>query len=50
MLENSKYKNISLLGCVVVLLKNDETFVEYKVPTYFNETILNMDIQNHLTL
>lgn len=48
MLQNTKYSNISLLGCVVVLLKADGTYQEYKVPVYFNQTILSMEMKNYL--
>ena len=34
MLEGSKYEDKKFLGGVIVLLKDDGTFVEYKVPTY----------------
>jgi len=47
MLKGTKYENIKLLGCVVVLLKDDGTFVEYKVPAQVNNTILNMDITKY---
>jgi hypothetical protein len=47
MLQGTKYENIKLLGCVVVLLKDDGTFVEYKVPAQVNNTILNMDITKY---
>jgi hypothetical protein len=49
MLQGTKYESIKMLGCVVVLLKDDETFQEYKVPGYVNNTILNMDIKKYLT-
>lgn len=48
MLEGSKFENVKLLGCVVVLLKEDGTFEEYKVPPLFNNTILKMDISNYI--
>lgn len=48
MLKNTKYSNIKLLGCVVVLLKDDATFTEYKVPTFFNNTILKMDLSEYV--
>jgi len=47
MLKGTKYENIKLLGCVIVLLKDDGTFVEYKVPAQVNNTILNMDITKY---
>jgi len=47
MLKGTKYENIKLLGCVIVLLRDDGTFVEYKVPAQVNNTILNMDITKY---
>jgi hypothetical protein len=47
MLKGTKYENIKLLGCVIVLLKEDGTFVEYKVPNQINSTILTMDITKY---
>ena len=32
MLEGTKYENIKLLGCIVVLLKDDSDFEEFRVP------------------
>jgi hypothetical protein len=48
MLKGTKYENIKLLGCVVVLLKDDGTFVEYKVPPQVNKTILELDIKKYI--
>jgi len=48
MLENSKYSDLKLLGCVVVLLKKDGTFVEHRVPKDIIQTILSMDIKKIL--
>ena len=48
MLRGTKYEDLKLLGCVVVLLKDDGTFEEYKVPYEITQTILRMDIQNYL--
>ena len=47
MLKGTKYENTKLLGCVVVLLKDDSTYQEYKVPPDVNSTILNMDITKY---
>ena len=47
MLKGTKYENIKLLGCVIVLLKEDGTFVEYKVPPQINNTILQMDLTKY---
>jgi hypothetical protein len=48
MLENTKYDNIKLLGSVVVLLKEDGTFTEYKVPPQINNAILTMDLSKYI--
>jgi hypothetical protein len=48
MLKGTKYENIKLLGCVVVLLKDDSTFVEYKVPAKVNKLVMNLDITKYI--
>lgn len=48
MLVGSKYEGLDYFGSVVVLLKDDSNFIEYKVPKYFNETILKMDMKTIL--
>ena len=48
MLEGTKYDDTKLLGNVVVLLKDDATFVEYKVPSQINNAILSMDLSNYI--
>lgn len=45
MLEGTKYENIKLLGCIVVLLKDDETYQEFRVPRDVISTILDMDMK-----
>jgi hypothetical protein len=47
MLRGTKYESTKLLGCVIVLLKDDGTFVEYKVPPKVNSTVLTMDITKY---
>lgn len=42
MLKNSKYSNIKFLGGVVVLLKENSTFVEYKIPTDIINKVINL--------
>lgn len=42
MLKSTKYENIRILGCIIVLLKEDD-FVEYKIPQYINDIILSED-------
>ena len=48
MLKNTKFSNVKFLGGVIVLLKDDGEFVEYKVPYDINQTILSMDLTNYL--
>ncbi len=48
MLEHTKFNNIGLLGCVVVLLKENGTFVEYRVPPEVNQTILNLNLKKYI--
>lgn len=48
MLEYSKFNNLNLLGCVVVLLKDDGTFEEYRVPPEISKTILQMKRKDYL--
>lgn len=45
MLKNTKYENIKFYGSVIVLLKDDETFVEYRVPNKIHNTILSIDLK-----
>jgi hypothetical protein len=49
MLEGTKYNDTKLLGNVVVLLKEDGTFVEYKVPPQINNTIQTMDLTKYIS-
>ena len=48
MLEGTKYNETKLLGNVVVLLKDDATFAEYKVPSQINTAIQTMDLSNYI--
>jgi hypothetical protein len=49
MLENTKYADTKLLGNVIVLLKEDGTFVEYRVPQQINNAIFNMDLSKYIS-
>jgi hypothetical protein len=49
MLKGSKYENIKVYGCIIVLVKDDSTFEEFRIPKYIQDTILNMDMKNYLT-
>lgn len=48
MLKGTKFEHTKLLGNVIVLLKEDGTFVEYKVPPQISSTILTMDLKNYI--
>jgi hypothetical protein len=48
MLKGTKYENLKLLGCVVILLKDDGTYQEYKVPSQVNNTVLNLDLTKYI--
>lgn len=50
MLEGSKFENLSFYGGVVVLLKDDSTFAEYKIPTDVISTVISMDMKKYLTI
>jgi hypothetical protein len=50
MLEGSKYADIPIFGGVVVLLMEDKTFKEYKVPHEVIKTVLNMNMKEYLTM
>ena len=49
MLQGSKYENIKLYGCIIVHLKDDSDFEEYRVPKDVIDTILQMDMNKYLT-
>lgn len=49
MLEGTKYENLRLYGCIVVLLKDDGTFEEFRVPKKIINTILEMDMGLYLS-
>ena len=49
MLEGTKYGDLKLLGSVVVLLKDDGTFEEFRVPKEVQDIIMNMDMEEVLS-
>jgi len=49
MLKGSKYEDIKLLGCIIVLVKDDGSYEEFRVPKEVITTILDMDMSNYLT-
>jgi len=48
MLEGTKYENLKLYGCIVVLLKEDKDFEEFRVPKDIINKILEMDMDFYL--
>ena len=49
MLEGTKYENIQLLGCIVVLITEEREYHEYRVSKKTMNTILDMDMKQYLT-
>jgi hypothetical protein len=47
MLQGTKYENIKLLGGIIVLLKKDGNFVEYRVPKNIINKILELNIKSY---
>lgn len=48
MLEGTKYGDIKLLGCSIVLLKEEAEFQEYRVPKEIIDIVMTMDIKKYL--
>jgi hypothetical protein len=48
MLEGSKYENVKVYGCIIVLIKDDGTFEEFRIPKEVQQTILDMDMKKYL--
>lgn len=49
MLEGTKYEDILLLGCIVVLITDEREYHEYRVSKKTMNTILEMEIEKYLT-
>jgi hypothetical protein len=49
MLKGTKYENLKLLGCVIILLKDDGTFIEYKVPPDVINKVMNLDLSKYIS-
>lgn len=49
MLEGTKYQDIKLLGCIVVLLKENGEYEEFRVPKEVINSVLDMNMKNYLT-
>lgn len=48
MLEGTKYENLKLMGCIVVLVKDNSDFQEFRVPKEVINIIMNMDMSEYL--
>jgi hypothetical protein len=48
MLEGSKYENIPLLGCIIVLITEEREYVKHRVDKKTINTILEMDVKQYL--
>jgi hypothetical protein len=48
MLEGTKYENMKLYGCIVVLLQEDSEFKEFRVPQDVIDTVMNMNVKDYL--
>jgi hypothetical protein len=48
MLEGTKYENLKLYGCIIVLLKDDSDFEEFRVGKGVMDTALIMDVKKYL--
>lgn len=48
MLQGTKFNNIKLMGGVIVLLKENGTFEEFRIPKEINDTILTMDLKKYI--
>ncbi len=49
MLKGSKYENIKLYGCIIVLVKDTGDYEEFRVPKEVQQTIMDMDMKKYLT-
>ena len=49
MLEGSKYEDIQLLGCIIVLITEEREYHEHRVSKKTMNKILEIDIKQHLT-
>jgi len=47
MLKGSKYENLSLMGCVIVLVKDNGDFEEFKVPKDVIEKVMGLDMKKY---
>lgn len=48
MLEGTKYEDLKLMGCIVVLLKDDADFQEFRVPKDMINKVMNLNLKKLL--
>src|SRR6056300_1940409 len=48
MLEGTKYENLKLMGCIVVLVTKDSEYKEFRVPKSVIERVMEMDMSEYL--
>jgi hypothetical protein len=49
MLKGTKYENLKLFGCIIVLVKETGEYEEFRVPKEVINTIMGMDMKRYLT-
>jgi hypothetical protein len=49
MLKGSKYDNIKIFGCIIVLLKENSDFEEFRVPLDVMDTVYSMNMKQYLS-
>jgi hypothetical protein len=48
MLQGTKYENMKLFGCIIVLVKETGEYEEFRVPKEVQQTILDMNMKKYL--
>lgn len=48
MLQGTKYEKIKMLGGIVVLLRDDSEFVEYRIPKHVIDTVMDMNVKTYI--
>lgn len=48
MLEGTKYEKLKLMGCIIVLVKDNSDFEEFRVPKKVIKTIMDMDMSKYI--
>jgi hypothetical protein len=49
MLKGSKYEDIKFFGCIIVLLKENSDFEEFRVPKDVIDTVFSLDIKKYIS-